>query len=91
MEDYSDFDYEFAPDNYVQIYADEINEVLEVICEHLGIVSANYVWISDESELWDFDDENRLAAKISEKFEMEVSKEDRIYEIAKRIYDAKNK
>ena len=87
-----DYEIEFAPGNYLEIYADEVNEVLKVVCEHLGIVDIDNVWVSDESTLWDFEDNgDLLAIKVSKKLGIEVNEDDLIFEIAKRIYDAKNK
>ena len=75
---------------YLRIYEDEVEEVLEVIYEELGVP----MMISDESRLSDLEEEmdgNVLANLISKKFKINVGKGNRIFEIAKKIYDVRNK
>lgn len=75
---------------YLRIYEDEVEEVLEVIYEELGVP----MMISDESRLWDLEEEmdgSVLANLVSKKFKIDVGRGDRIFEIAKKIYDGRNK
>lgn len=77
---------EFAPQDKVEIYANEVYEVLEAI----GFSEA---WVSDESSIADFGfKEPWEVEELAKTLGVEINgRWDRIWEVAERIYCGRHK
>ncbi len=77
---------EFAEQTYTSIFANEIDQVLDALGHREALVT-------DESRMYDFeeDDFEQLLVKVRNELDVEVAADDLIYEVARRIYNKRNK
>ena len=88
-----EWELEYASETYIHIYQNEVDEILELVCDKCGYYSEG-LFVSDESELGDFEeelDEDTLAPLVNKKFNIFITDETPIYEIAKIIYDGRRR